>query len=143
MGYRRYNVSATNGTLSGLTSGNGVVYGNSLFIGESGQQVRNLTARVVATVAIAGVPAVAMKWQGSSDNTNWDDIANNPANAAGTAFISAAASVTKAFEMPSGGYGYKYARAALVLTSTTAGTTNDTYIIGYTYRQLDAGEASL
>src|SRR5690606_32570380 len=79
------------------------------------------------------------KWQVSNDGATWVDavVPQNPANvvlATGTAGADAA--VTRAIQAPDVVYGWRYARAAIV-NGAEAGTTSDTYSIGYCYELAD------
>ncbi len=137
MSYRRYNVSQTTVNFTGATTG-AKVYSNSLFIGENDRKVADLSARVVATLTVTSATYKAT-WQGSNDNTTFDDLAHSPENPAGVAILTGTVSATAtiAIGAPNSAYGYKYARLSVLLTSTTAGSTNDAIIIGLNYRQLD------
>ncbi len=137
MSYRRYNVSPTTVNFTGATTG-AKVYSNSLFIGETDRRVGDLSARVVATLTVTSATLKAT-WQGSNDNSTFDDLAHSPENPATVAFLTGtvSATATLAIGAPQGIYGYKYARLSVLLTSTTAGSTNDALVIGLNYRQLD------
>jgi|WetSurMetagenome_2_1015567.scaffolds.fasta_scaffold02064_8 hypothetical protein len=142
MSYRRYNVSQSSGNFTGQTSGSTMTPGVTLHIGESQQDIAFLSARLSVTCVTTGA-TIGCKWQGSSDGSTWDDIANAPNNPAATVLVTGtgtALAATKAIGAPDAVYGYKYARAVAVLTSTTAGLTTDLWAMGYTYRQLQAGE---
>jgi hypothetical protein len=114
----------------------------SLHIGEMQNDVAFLSARLSVTAVTTGA-TISMKWQGSNDETTWDDIANTSNNAAFTALVTGtgtALAARKAIPAPDAVYGYKYARAVPVFTSATAGLTTDLWVVGYTYRQLQVGE---
>jgi hypothetical protein len=138
MSYYRYNVSATTQNFTGVTTA-ARIYSTSLFIGSSGKRkIQDLAAHIVATSTMTSA-TMKTQWQGSNDNTTWVDVANNAANAASTAFLTGGTGLTATIgiEAPQGAYSYRYARLALVWTSTTAGTTNDVATFGLNYRQLD------
>lgn len=138
MSYRRYNVSQATGNFTGVTTG-ATINGSSLHVGENQRDVQDLVARVVATVTMTNA-TMKTQWQGSNDATTWDSVALSSENPANTAFITGAASGTViGVPAPPTVYGYKYARAQILWTSTTAGTTNDAVTIGYNYRQLEVG----
>lgn len=139
MSIRRYNSAIATGNFTGATSG-AQVNGSTLHIGELQRDIVDLAAHVIATVTMTNA-TVSVQWQGSNDASTFVNVAHDPANTASVAFATGVASgTTKAFEAPNGVYGYKYARAAVVFGSTTAGTTNDAVSIGYTYRQVSPGD---
>ncbi len=140
MSYRRFNVSPAAGNFTGLTTG-AQITGTSLFMGESEKKVADLSAHIVATCTMTGA-TMKTKWQGSSDGTTFYDLANDPVGTASLTLLTAGtgATVTVGVPPPASVYGYKYARCNVVLTSTTAGTTNDIVSIGLNYRQLSPGE---
>lgn len=135
---KRFIVDVVTGTAAGVTAGSSVA-GNSVFMGQDSRKVTDLSA-VVTVDAETSTLTFTAKWQGSFDASTWYDIANEPANTAGTAIATgtagADAAVTKAVPAPQGIEGWKYSRLALVVGVTT-GTTNDTYSIGYCYNQHD------
>jgi len=138
---KRYNVSVTSGNINGITAGSAVA-GASVFIGGEVQRVNYLSAIVEVDAETENI-TMAVKWQVSNDNSTWLDVANAPANTAATVLATGTsgpdAAVKKVIPAPDTVYGYRYARAAIVVGATT-GTTNDTYSIGYSYLQLSPGE---
>lgn len=139
----RYNAHQATGTFTSVNSGQSVA-GNAVFMGGSVfRKVADLSAVVVA-LAETNTLTLSALWQVSNNNSTWLDLAyapNNPAVvvlATGTAGADTA--VTKVIPAPSTVNGYKYARLSLVVGGTN-GTVNDTYTIGYSYRQLTGSEA--
>ncbi len=139
MGYHRYNAHLATGDADTITAGN-QVDGTTLHLGTQSQKVSGLTA-LVTVDAETNTLTMTAKWQGSNDDSSWDDIANGSQNAAGVALATgtagADAAVTKAIPAPDALYGYQYGRMAIVIGVAT-GNAADTYSIGYTYRQHDA-----
>jgi hypothetical protein len=139
MSTRRYNSSIATGNFTGATTG-AQVNGNRLHIGESQRDIVDLAAHIIATVTMTNALMKA-QWQGSDNGTDYVNVAHSPENPAGIAVATGVASGnTLAVGAPPGLYGYKYGRCAVVFTSTTAGTTNDAVSVGYTYRQVSAGD---
>lgn len=139
MSIRRYNVGIATGNFTGVTTG-AQITGTTLHIGESQRDIVDLAARIVATVTMTNALMKA-QWQGSNDNSTFDNVAHDVDNPIAIAVATGVASGnTLTVGAPPGVYGYKYARCSIVLTSTTAGTTNDAVSIGYVYRQLYAGD---
>lgn len=138
---KRFLVDVTTGTADGVTAGNSVA-GGTLFLGGDVKKVKDLSAVVTVDAETNGLTFTA-KWQGTNDESTWYDIANTPANTAGTAIATgtggADASVVKAIPAPPGIEGWRYGRLALVV-GATAGNTVDTYSIGYVYNLLAPGE---
>jgi hypothetical protein len=139
MSIRRYNTPLATGNFTGATSG-AQVNGATLHIGENQRDIVDLAAHVIATITMTSA-TVSVIWQGSNDATTFVTVAHSPENPAAVAMATGVASgTTKAYSPPPGVYGYKYARAAVVFGSATAGTTNDAVSIGYVYRQVAAGD---
>lgn len=139
----RYNAHQATGTLDALTVGL-FASGSSLFMGGHYAKVADLSA-VVVLDAETNTLTVAAQWQGSNDASTWVNLAHatqNPAAvvlATGTAGADAA--VTVAVPAPVSAYSFKFCRVNLVVGGTT-GTTNDTFTIGYSYRQLTGAESA-
>lgn len=133
---KRFITDVVTGTADGVAAA-GQVNGVGLFMGGESKKVTDLSA-VVTVDAETNTITFTGKWQGSNDKTTWYDVANTPANTAGTAIATGTSGsdtpVTKAIPAPQGIEGWRYARLSLVIGATT-GTTNDTYSIGYVYNQ--------
>lgn len=136
----RFAAHLITGTATGVAPGS-QVNGRTLFMGVLDQKVAHLSA--LATVdAETNTITLSGKWQGSNDGSTWLDLAYAPQNpavvalATGTAGSDAA--VTRVVPAPESAYGYKFARFSIGVGVVT-GTTNDTYSIAYSYRQLDPG----
>lgn len=139
----RTSVHSSTGTLDGATAGT-TTGGTAVFLGQSYKKVAHLSALVVLDVETDTI-TVSAKWQVSNDKSTWYDVANGSQNAAavvlGTGTAGADASITKVVPVSSDSvYGWKFARLALV-NGVTTGTTNDTYTISYSYRQLTGADA--
>ena len=137
----RSGVSSATGTFDAVAAGS-QVSGAAVFMGNIAPKIRNLSAKVAVdgetdTITITG------KWQVSADNSTWVDVAHGTQNAAGVALVTgtagADAAVTKVIQAPDAVYGWAWARVALVVGVAT-GTTNDTYTLSYSYRQVTAGD---
>jgi hypothetical protein len=127
----RYNVQAVSGDFDGDTAGT-VNAGNAVDVLRVARGT--LSARVSVDCETNTMTMTA-KWQVSSDNSTWIDmaVANNAANvtlATGTG--SADATVTKALAAPDAVYGWRYARLAIV-NGVATGAATDTYAIGYCF----------
>lgn len=137
MSILRYNAHVITGTLTGVSIGS-TVSGNTLFVGGSKKKVTDLSARLTVDAETNTITLAAL-WQGSNDATTWDDLSYLPNNAAATVLATgtggADAAVTKGVAAPASAYSYKYARCQVVVGVVT-GTSNDTYSIGYNYRQI-------
>lgn len=137
----RYNLHAVTGTLTGLAPGS-QANGTALFIGQSERRVDDLSAHLTV-LAETNTLTITAKWQGSNDRSTWIDLANGSQNASGVALATgtagADASVTRSFGAPNAAYAHQFVRCSLVVGVVT-GTDNDTYSVGYSYRQLDPGE---
>lgn len=140
---RKYNTSVTSGSFTGQTIG-GLQYGNTLHLGDPIASVQALSARCNVTANTSNL-TISAKWQGSNDNTSWDDVYDNQYDV-GVALLAtgtgSAVNSVKGIGAPQVMYGYKYARVAFIVgasTGSVTGTTNDSFSVGYTYRQLDPG----
>ena len=134
----RYNAHKIAGDFTGINAGLSVA-GNPLFMGEAvRQKVASLSAVLVVDIETSTLTASAV-WQVSNDKSTWLDVAYTPNNAAAVVLATgtggADPTITKVLPAPEAVYGYKFARVAVVM-GVTNGTVNDTYEIGYTYRQL-------
>ena len=134
----RFNAHKTTGNFNGVNAGSAVA-GNAVFLGENTRQKAvSLSAVLVVDIETSTLTATAL-WQVSNDNSTWLDLAYTPNNAAAVVIATgtggADPTVTKVIPAPDAIHGYRYARISVVM-GVTNGTTNDTYEIGYTYRQL-------
>jgi len=136
MAILRYNAHLVTGTGTGVSVGS-AVSGNTLFIGGSKKKVADLSAHLVV-LAETNTLTLTAKWQGSNDGSAWIDLAYNSVNGAATVLATGTAgadtAVTKSVPAPDGVYSHKFARCQVVVGVVT-GTANDTYSIGYSYRQ--------
>lgn len=139
MSTRRYNASIATGNFTGATTG-AQVNGTRLHIGQDQRDIVDLAAHIIGTVTMTSALMKA-QWQGSDDGTTYVNVAHNPENPAAIAFATGVQNAaTLGVGAPQGVYSYKYARCAVLWTSSTAGTTNDAVSIGYNYRQVAAGD---
>lgn len=138
---RRYNVSSSTGTFNGVTAGS-VTANSAVFIGQSWQKVKALSALVTADCETDTMTLTPV-WQVSEDGSTWVDVAALPNNAANVVWLTgtagADAAATKVFPAPDLVYAWKYARFGL-LVGVTTGAAGDTYTMSYTYRQLTTAE---
>jgi hypothetical protein len=138
-------VSTVTGTVTGVAPG-GAVSGNAVMMGGVTQKVKDLTALVQVT-ANTNTITLKARWQVSFDNSTWYTMANDPLNGAAIALATgvtpqvATPNTNTVIPAPAGITGWKFARCQVVVGVVT-GTTNDTYSIGYSYRQLSSGEQS-
>lgn len=141
MGFSRFNAHLATGTATGVGVA-GQVNGNALFLGRYLE--KEAIAALVTVDAETDTLTLSSKWQVSNDASTWFDLAHDTQNPAAVALATgtggADASVTKTVAPHPCVYGYKFARASLVVGGDT-GTANDTYSVAYNYRQLDKGEA--
>lgn len=139
MSIRRYNANVATGNFTGVTTG-ATFNGSTLHIGERQRDILDLAAHIIATITMTNATLKA-GWQVSNDSSNYVSVALSPENPAAVVMATGVASgTTLAVGAPHAVYGYKYARCQLTWTSTTAGTTNDAVSVGYSYRQLNAGD---
>lgn len=139
-GHLQFDQHIASGNATGVGAG-GQVNGKQLFMGGIDQKVAHVSALITA-LAETNTLTLSAKWQGSNDGSTWLDLAHSPQNPAAVALATGTSgtdtAVTTVVPAPASAYGYKFARCSLVVGVTT-GTTNDTYSIGYSYRQFDAG----
>lgn len=129
-------VSTATGTATGIGSGT-AISGNTVRIGGQSLIKSDLSALISVTANSSGL-TFTPRWQVSANGSTWYTLkqpenpsvlalatgASGGGDVAGVAVISA----------PSAVKGWQYARAQVVVGAAT-GTTNDTYSIGYAYRQ--------
>jgi hypothetical protein len=139
-GHLRFAAHIASGNATGVVAGD-QVNGATLFVGGADPKVSHLSA-LVTVDAETNTLTMTGKWQASNDGSTWVDVAHAPQNPAGVALATgtagADADVVRVLPAPDAVYGYKFARCSVVVGVVT-GTTNDTYSIGYSYRQLDPG----
>lgn len=136
-------VSTVTGTVTGVASG-GTVAGSAVFMGGQDAKVKALSA-LVSVTALTNTLTFKARWQVSTDNSTWYVCAGSPDNPANIALTTGvtpqvATPGIAVIPAPSSVEGWSYARMQLVVGGTT-GTTNDTYSIGYSYRQFGAGDS--
>jgi len=139
-GHLRFAAHIASGNATGVAPA-AQVNGNTLFVGGSVPKITHLSALVTA-LADTNTLTLTAKWQGSNDKSTWYDLSHDSQNPAGVALATGTAgadtAVARAVPAPDSVYSYQFARCSLIVGVVT-GTTNDTYSIGYSYRQRDAG----
>lgn len=136
----QYDRSGSSGTFNGVAAGS-KVSGTAIAIGRDYPRISNLSCVAVIDAETDGI-TITPQWEVSNDDSTY--VAAMPSNAAanvilGTGTSGADTSHTVTIVAPDCVYGWQYARISFVVGVQT-GTTNDTYDIGYCFRQLNGSE---